>query len=419
MPDKINIYGAGLVGSLCASMLKLRGHQVAVFEKRLDLRGINAYKGRSINLALSDRGRKALQIVGLEEKVLETTVPMYGRVIHDPEGNTTFQSYSQNTEKCIYSVPRKRLNELLLNRAEGLGVKLHFESPLKSSLLQANAHIGADGANSQLREHISDHNHRYEALSHQYLEVDIPAADGKYAFEQYEALHIWPRKSFMFIALPNLDQTFTGTLFLAKTGDQSFERHKEELYDFFVKEFPDVIPLVPDLKQQLATNPISDLGTHYTENWSEDNKLIIGDAAHAIVPFYGQGMNAGFEDCTVLNEMIDTHPDWTQCFQTFAEKRKPDGDAIAELALYNFIEMRDKVAHDQFLSIQRISRHFHTQLGDDWIPLYEMVTFSHLPYSEALQRGNWQKEKIRELLNQYEEKELLELDSDQIRGLVQ
>lgn len=400
MKKKINIYGAGLVGSLLSGLLAKRGFNVTLNEAREDSRNTPAYKGRSINLALSERGWRAIAPLGITEKIKSFAIPMYGRVIHPIEGETYYQPYSTDG-KCIYSASRRLLNHTLLNKAEELGVNLQFDQPLKNdaSLNVNEIHIGADGARSIMREHITNCNPRYDKLSHSYKEIEIPPVNVQYAFEQFEALHIWPRESFMFIALPNPDKSFTGTLFLANEGEYSFESLKDNLYEFFAAQFPDVIRVVSNIEEQINNNPVTPLGTVYCEKWIEENKLLIGDAAHPIVPFYGQGMNAGFEDCTVLDSIVNNdNNNWEEILKTFFDLRKPDGDAIAELALNNFIEMRDKVADESFILRKKIENTLHEHLENKWIPLYEMVTFEDIRYSEAQEKGKIQRSIMDEVL---------------------
>lgn len=400
MKKKINIYGAGLVGSLLSALLAKRGFQVSLNEAREDSRNTPAYKGRSINLALSERGWRALAPLNIEDKIKSFAIPMYGRVMHPQKGETYYQPYSTDG-KCIYSASRRLLNLTLLNQAEENGVELNFNQPLKNDteLSKSELHFGADGARSVMREHITDCNPDYDKLSHSYKEIDIPTVNGEYAFEQFEALHIWPRESFMFIALPNPDKTFTGTLFLANEGQYSFESLEGKLYEFFSEQFPDATAVVSNIKEQLEKNPVTTLGTVYCENWIDDNKALIGDASHAIVPFYGQGMNSGFEDCNVLLSLVNNdNNDWDSILKDYFELRKPDGDAIAHLALSNFIEMRDKVADDSFILRKKIENILHKELQEKWIPLYEMVTFENIRYSEALEKGKLQRTIMDEII---------------------
>ncbi len=405
-----NIYGAGLVGSLLSIFLAKKDYTITVYEKRPDFRIQNLYQGRSINLALSERGLRPLRKLGLDKEILKHSIPMYGRAIHSLDGNVSVQPYSKNPERFIHSISRKVLNEILITEAEANGVVFNFESPFNSNLLDENQtiHIGADGAFSHLREHINNCNHKEEKLSHSYMEIQIPARNGGFALDLPNNLHIWPRKNFMLIALPNPDFTFTATLFLSNSGENSFQGlTKIELIEFFKNQFPDVISLIPNLEFQLLNNPISSLATHYCENWVDDNKLLIGDAAHAIVPFYGQGMNCGFEDVDVLIDLMNSNDHLADIFNSYFLLRKVDADAIAALALYNFIEMRDKVSDPVFLERKKIHTHFHALDSNKWKPLYEMVTFEPIRYSEALKYGKQQDMILDRLLEKYSFDDLL------------
>ena len=415
--NDITIFGAGLVGSVLAALLRKKNINVTIYEKRQDPRIFSRDSGRSINLALSHRGLKAIKELGIGEAVFKEAIPMFGRMIHELDGQTNFQPYSLDGDEAIYSISRGKLNEILINEAERRGAVFLFDSPLKNELSSSDVHIGADGINSKFRDFISNCHAKYEPLSHQYIEVYIPPLNGDFAFKNYEALHIWPRKSFMFIALPNPDKSFTGTLFLAKEGEHSFESYQNKLNVLFEEYFKDVMDCVPNLTHELENNPISNLGTLYCDNWIDDRKFLIGDAAHAIVPFYGQGMNAGFEDAIELYHLIEPKKDWNNVIQHYFEKRKPNADAIASLALYNFIEMRDKVSDPEFLKLKKINHYLHEKLGKDWIDLYGMVTFSDLSYKEALDRGFEQKKMIEKAINSYGLEKLLSLDVFQLKKL--
>ncbi|GIV33984.1 MAG: kynurenine 3-monooxygenase [Chitinophagales bacterium] len=367
------------------------------------MRRHNIGGGRSINLALSDRGLRALREVGLEEAIRKMAIPMHGRMIHHPDGTTELQPYGRKGQ-YINSISRTGLNQLLMTEAERAGAVITFEQPcegydfqkkeaiLKNGFTQSDVIFAADGAFSAIRrslEKTDRFNYSQSYLDHGYKELTIPPhEDGSFRMFKH-ALHIWPRKSFMLIALPNLDGSYTVTLFLAFEGEESFEKLQDEqaVMRFFQKHFPDVVPLMPGLTETFFSNPTSSLATFRCYPWSYDNKvLLIGDAAHGIVPFYGQGMNAGFEDCTILNSMMQEYADdWTKIIPAFQKTRKPDADAIAELALRNFIEMRDLVADEKFVLRKKIELLMHERHPDKFVPLYSMVTFSHLPYSQALQ----------------------------------
>jgi len=419
--SSVTLLGAGLVGSLFAVFLAKRGFEVHIFEKRSDPRSSTKDQGRSINLALSHRGWKALKAVGLEEQVRKLAIPMKGRMIHDHEGNQNLQAYSKEG-KSIYSISRLALNKLLIDTADAYdNIHFHFNhnclaiqeeeitffhtKKQKIIRVKPNLLIGTDGANSVVRKRINQlvkAEFEETFLAHGYKELSIPAGKNNNFQLDQNALHIWPRKQFMLIALPNPDKTFTCTLFLAYEGKQSFDQLTtlEAVNAFFEKEFSDVKTLIPDLGKQFFENPTSFLSTVKTYPWHyEDKFLIMGDAAHAIVPFYGQGMNAGFEDCTVLAQLLeDYNNNWAKVLPAFSEHRKKDGDAIATLALNNFVEMRDSVVDPNFLAKKQKIAELYEQDPKAWMPLYEMVTFSDYSYSEALQKGKEQEQKILAML---------------------
>lgn len=405
MSKKIIVAGGGLVGSLITVLLSKQGHQVQLHEKRPDPRGHALSGGRSINLALSHRGFHALEQAGLKHVIKPLGVPMYGRAIHDNEGQVTFQPYGEEGQ-AIWSVSRNKLNEVLIDHA-GQHAWLFFEQEFIRSNEQeavfseagkehSYAHdllLGCDGAHSNVRKQVKGATWAEEQLSHQYTELHIPpdSETGDFALDA-NALHIWPRRQFMLIALPNADRSFTATLFLAAKGNPSFASLADQgnMEDFLREQFPDAMQCIPDLSTQLSANPVSSLSTMYVEKWWDDTTMLLGDAAHAIVPFYGQGMNAGFEDCRIFNEMIKKHGLSSDMLQAFYEQRKPDVDAIAQLALDNFIEMRDKVADDAFLKRKQADQLLHEAFPDDWQTQYGMVTFSDTPYHKALERGEKQ-----------------------------
>jgi len=409
----IAIVGAGLVGSLLAIYLVKRGYKVSVFERRFDMREHLIDGGRSINMALSNRGIRALEEIGLAKQLKEAAVPMQGRMIHDVSGNLTFQPYGKQGE-FINSISRAGLNMVLTTEAEKLGVEFFFEhrctavdlakTEITFQIHAAVVHktfdiiIGADGAFSAVRGSMMftdrfEYSQTY--IEHGYKEFRIPPGDhGQFLLEK-DALHIWPRESFMLIALPNPDSTFTCTLFFPFDGNPSFRSldEPEAFQDFFEKTFPDVVPLMPTLLEDLRDNPTSSLVTIRCYPWIANKTLLIGDAAHGIVPFFGQGMNSGFEDCRILNEMLNTYKDdWEAVLPVFQKQRKPDTDAIAKLALDNFVEMRDLVADPDFLLRKKIEAKLHELFPEKWIPLYSMVTFNEkIRYSDAYIIGQKQK----------------------------
>jgi kynurenine 3-monooxygenase len=411
---KYAVVGAGLVGSLLSVILARKGFHVDVLERRPDMRSQQVDGGRSINLALSTRGLKALEAIGLEEEVRKLCIPMHGRMIHDEKGGQRLMPYGKEGQ-FINSVSRGDLNRMLLEKAdESLNVQLYFDERCehvdcaKGEVFVKNTHsgenrklgydaiFGTDGAFSSVRlglmkTDMFDFEYRQDYLEHGYKELSIPPAEGGGWRLEKNALHIWPRKSFMMIALPNMDGSFTCTLFLALKGKISFEKlHSEkEIEDFFQKYFPDALAQMPTLKEDFFHNPASSLVTAKCYPWHYDGKvLLMGDAAHPIVPFYGQGMNAGFEDCTVLSELMEkSGTDWNNIFPAFTESRKPNADAVAELALMNFIEMRDLVADPHFILKNRISKRLSELFPEKWTTMYAMVTFTHMGYAEALALG--------------------------------
>lgn len=419
---KITLIGSGLVGSLLSIYLARRGHQVQLFERRPDLRTNRISAGRSINLALSDRGWRGLDGVGISDEIRKVALPMRGRMMHSVNGELTFQPYGKEGQ-AINSVSRGGLNCVLMDLAEKEGVKIHFEHRCtglqletattefehNGSLIHVEAdHVFAtDGAFSAARLQFmlgtDRFNYSQSYLEHGYKELTIPPVKGEFAMD-HQALHIWPRSSYMLIALPNLDKSFTCTLFFPFDGDPSFSslNTAEKGVEFFRNVFPDTIPLMPDLYDEFKNNPASSLVTVKCSPWNyKDKLLLVGDAAHAIVPFYGQGMNCGFEDCVVLDALFDKYDgDWLKIFDTFSKTRKPDADAIAELAVANFIEMRDRVGHPEFLLQKKIEAWFSEKHPDKWIPLYTMVTYSpHIRYSEAMRRGQKQEDIMQKIMS--------------------
>jgi len=417
--QSIVVLGAGLVGSLMATYLARRQFQVQIFEKRPDMRTLDIDNGRSINLALSHRGLKALKQVGVLSEVSKICLPMKGRMMHDTEGNLTFQPYGKEGQ-FINSVSRTQLNAILLNAAETNGVRIHFQEEclgaepdmgttyLAGKLGRHEVHssyiIGADGAYSGLREALRKtdrFNFSQYYLPHGYKELTIPAKSGDFALNP-EALHIWPREQFMLIALPNLDRSFTCTLFLPFQGKVSFESlaTRERVSDFFQKTFKDVVDLMPDLLDDFFEHPTSSMVTIRCEPWKKGKALLVGDASHAIVPFYGQGMNAGFEDCRLLDAaIVHSEGNLEQAFDEFQLSRIPDANAIADLALANFVEMRDLVADQEFLLRKKIELRLSKLYPDSWIPLYSRVTFSDQRYSEAQRIGLIQRKIMDQVMN--------------------
>jgi kynurenine 3-monooxygenase len=426
--DKILIVGAGLCGSLLALRLAQRGFQVEVYESRPDLRRVDISAGRSINLALSDRGFKALRLAGVEEKAREICIPMYGRLIHDIEGKTFNSNYSGREGEYINSISRQDLNSLLLDEAEKHeNVNIHFNSKclsidIENTVAHFKSHdtkeefsvdadviFGADGAGSILRksyylERKFLFSYSQEYLTHGYKELEIPADNnGKHQISK-DHLHIWPRGKYMLIALPNLDGSFTVTLFLSyEDGEYNFENLKteEKVTEFFETQFPDALALIPNIKDEFFNNPTGPLGTVKCSPWVYQNKtLLIGDAAHAIVPFYGQGMNASFEDVGVFDAILDeVEGDWDAVFKAYQKTRKKDTDAIADLAIDNYYEMRDHVANPLFKQKRTLEMDLEKHFPKDYYSKYSLVTFNeNIGYNEALKRGRAQDKALLNLI---------------------
>jgi kynurenine 3-monooxygenase len=428
------VVGAGLAGTLMAIFLARRGYAVHVFERRPDIRVVDAERGRSINLALSHRGIRALEAAGVKDSVADVErigIKMYGRMIHHSDGSTAFQRYGKDDE-CLYSVSRTGLNAALLHYLEeqpnvclSFGercVNVNFETatasfeavsfgsltpsprPLGAIMdVDADRLIGADGAFSGVRfkmQRLDRFNYEQSYLDHGYKELTIPAgSDGRWQIDPH-ALHIWPRGRFMLIALPNSDGSFTCTLFLPFESVSSLSTvpgstepafshltTPEAVRALFAEHFADALTLMPRLQEEFFDNPTASLVTIRCAPWVVGSRVaLIGDAAHAIVPFYGQGINAGFEDCRIFDELLDEfHDDWSCVLPAYYRQRKPNGDAIAELAYRNFIEMSERVADARFLLRKAIERRLHERHPEVFLPVYSMVTFSHLPYADALQ----------------------------------
>ncbi len=410
--QKVIIIGAGLSGSMLAIYLAKRGIGVDVYEARGDMRHETVAAGRSINLALSNRGIRALSEVGLDEYMLAEAVPMFGRMIHSTDGETKLLPYSGREGEFINSISRSGLNVALMNEAEKYpNVRFHFnercvgfdcrtgEARLESGLhVKADTIFGTDGAGSVIRNAMMRDVPRFDYsvhwLEHGYKELHIPPAEGGGFRIEKNVLHIWARHSFMMIALPNFDGSFTVTMFLAHEGADSFEAidSSADPMNFFEKYFPDSIEHLPTLAEDYRANPIGNLATVKCNPWNVGGKsLLIGDAAHAVVPFYGQGMNASFEDCRILNDLIGKHgTDWETVFDEFVASRKRDADAIADMAEENFYEMRDAVADPVFQRKRELEMRLEREFPD-YYSKYSMVTFrDDLPYSVAQAKGNAQ-----------------------------
>jgi len=420
MKKTITLVGAGLVGALAGTLLAQRGFAVHMFERRPDPRRFGFLGGRSINLALAERGWHGLRVADLQQRIAPIAVMMRGRMVHHLDGHTELLRYGRDDSEVIWSVNRGSLNMALLDAAEAAGARIRFDQRLesvdwdKSTLRFVDGHgvarehaadlvLGADGAGSALRAAMArrvELGERFETLDHGYKELEIPARGAAFAMEP-NALHIWPRGNYMCIALPNAEGSFTVTLFLPNEGDPSFAtvRTPAEARALFERDFADAVPLIPELEKDYAGNPVGLLGTLYLERWHVGGTaLLIGDAAHAIVPFHGQGMNCGFEDAVELADLMqDARGDSAAAFAEFQRRRKPNADAIAAMALENYVEMRDSVADAHFLLMRALERALAARHPGRFVPRYWMVTFSRLPYATALARGEIQAGILREL----------------------
>jgi len=409
------LIGSGLAGGLLAAYLGRRGYEVELYERRVDPREGNIVGGRSINLAISTRGIHALEQIGIAEEALKHAIPMRGRMIHDKSGALHFSPYDVDPKNCINSIGRASLNTTLIEAAQRYpNVRVHFnhkctdvdlneavchlETETGKLTQRGDAVIGVDGAFSAVRisMQLKINNFHYDEsyLAHGYKELTIPPApDGSWRMEK-NALHIWPRKSFMMIALPNPDGSFTCTLFWEFEGPRSFATTKtdDDVRQFFDEEFPDAMPLMPTLLEDFRNNPTGSLVTIRCAPWFYRDKVcLVGDAAHAVVPFYGQGMNAAFEDCVVLDECLERFSDNRErAFDDYFRRRKENVDALADLAIGNFIEMRDKTASKMFRAKKKLDHALEAVLPGIYLPLYTMVTFTRLPYAKAARRARLQ-----------------------------
>ena len=426
---KFVLIGSGLAGGLLAAYLGRRGYEVDLYERRADPREGNIVGGRSINLAISTRGIHALEQVGLADEALRYAIPMRGRMIHDKSGELHFSPYDVDPKKCINSIGRAALNATVIEAAQrNSNVRVHFnhkctgaeidsatvrlvsetaagspqlrggEAPVAEITARGDAVIGVDGAFSAVRKSMQSEIAKFEYnesyLAHGYKELTIPPeTDGSWRMEK-NALHIWPRKSFMMIALPNPDGSFTCTLFWEFEGPRSFATTKtdDDVRRFFDEEFPDAVSLMPSLLDDFRNNPTGSLVTIRCAPWFyRDKACLVGDAAHAVVPFYGQGMNAAFEDCVVLDECLEQFPEnRARAFTEYFRRRKENADALADLAIGNFIEMRDKTASKTFRAKKKLDHMLEAALPGIYLPLYTMVTFTRMPYAKAAKRAQIQ-----------------------------
>lgn len=438
-PALLTLIGAGLVGALLATLLARRGFAVEVFERGPDPRDQGLASGRSINLALTERGWHVLRVAGLEQATRDVSIPMRGRMIHDVDGSTSLQRYGQDDSEANWSIGRGDLNRVLVDGAIAAGAKIHFNHRLESvdwersqayfQIADGSSHchhapvlIGADGVASTLRAamlQVADLGEQLEPLQHGYKELEIPPlarfptdwsappdlGHGRYAIDPH-ALHIWPRGGYMCIALPNADGNFTVTLFLPNHGQPSFDsiRKGTQARAFFARDFADASALIPALEHNFDEHPTGTLGTLYLRQWHlGGHAVLLGDAAHAVVPFHGQGANAGFEDALALSEWVARHgDDLDAAFAGFARERKPHTDAIAHMSLENYIEMRDSVADPDYIRSRELDRAMVQRHPQRWLPRYAMITFTRIPYAVALQRCRIQTALRRELLQTHD-----------------
>lgn len=410
---RLTLIGAGLAGPLLATLLARQGWHVDLFERRGDPRVHGYAGGRSINLALAERGLNALRTAGVDDDVLKQAVMMRGRMVHFADGRVQLQRYGKDDSEVIWSISRGDLNIVLLNAAEAAGVRLHFDRRLDRVDFDAriahfvgegediahafHALIGSDGAGSNLRAamiQVSDLGERIEVMPHSYKELEIPPGfDGGFQLEA-NALHIWPRGDYMCIALPNDECTFTVTLFMPNEGRTSFAsvRNGAEAEALFARDFADALPLIPKLRHDFEANPTGLLATLYLDRWHLDGRaVLLGDAAHAMVPFHGQGMNCAFEDCVALAAHLERDPDTATAFAAFEAERKPNAAAIQQMALENYREMSDRVDDADFLLQRELERALADRHPGRFVPRYAMVTFHRLPYATAFERGRIQR----------------------------
>ena len=423
MEKKIIIVGAGLVGSLWAVYMRKAGYKVVIYERRSDIRKAEISAGKSINLALSERGWNSLKAASIDKEIEKIAIPMSGRIMHSQDGDLTYQAYGKK-EEAIYSVSRGHLNAIMMNLAEERGTStIHYShqclgADLKNGKItlkdlqtgevfedQADVVFAADGAYSAIRynsmQKVDRFNFSQFYVEDGYKELLLPAdKNGNYQIEK-NALHIWPRGRFMLIALPNEDGSFTCTLFMP------YENHEyafndldsdEKIDQFFITVFPDFYAMIPNLIENWHQNPLSSMSITRCYPWAIGKFALLGDSAHSTVPFYGQGMNAGFEDCFVMWELFQKHGEWDKTFDEYQKIRKPDGDALQDLSLDNYYVMRDHVANENFLLQKKIEAKIHENHPDKWVPLYTQVSFSNIRYSEAYKNGNLQEKIMQEIM---------------------
>lgn len=425
---KATIVGAGLVGSLWAKYLSKAGYKVSIYEKRPDMRALKMSAGKSINLATSYRGWKALDEIGIGDEIRKIAIPMRGRTIHNLDGTLNYQPYG-NEGQAIYSVSRGEINAKLMNIAEqSLGTKINFnqecidvdlkqgkcvfKNTINGEIIEETSDLvfATDGAFSAVRYHgmqkIDRFNYSQNYIADGYREILLPAGkNGEYVMEK-ETLHIWPRGRFMLIALPNFDGSFTCTLFMPFEGhDFCFNnlKTKEDVNSFFKIVFPDFYHLMPNVADEWESHPLSSLAIVRCYPWTKDKVALMGDAAHATVPFFGQGMNCGFEDCSVMWQLMQKHNEnWELIYEEYQTLRKPNGDAVQDLSLQNYIVMRDKVMDENYQLQQKIERRINELYPDKYFPLYSMVSFTDIEYQIALEKGNKQSDDINYLIKHHQ-----------------
>lgn len=442
--EKIVLVGAGLAGSLLGILLAKRGYTVEIFERRPDMRKTDISAGRSINLALSNRGLRALKRIGMDEYIRKEVVPMKGRMIHLKDSTGNFQPYSARPENYINSVSRGGLNMALMTKAEEFpNLKIHFNTKctnfnfanksaeFENALngvkfnISAETFIGTDGSASAIRDAMMNggvkrFNFSQDYLDHGYKELRIPpTSDGGFQINK-DALHIWPRHDYMMIGLPNFDGSFTCTLFMGFEGEQGLDNltTNEKVIEFFKDQFPDAVPIMPSLAEDFFANPTGALATVRCFPWSVEGKaLLLGDSAHAVVPFYGQGMNCSFEDCLELDDAIDEFAgNWEEIYTNYSKRRKPNTDAIASLAVENYLEMRSSVANETFV-LKRLVEYELEKTYPDFNSKYSMVTFyPEFSYAEARKRGGWQDETLMQFCSNY--KDISEINLDEVYKLM-
>jgi kynurenine 3-monooxygenase len=431
-PVHATVVGAGPVGCVLALILARRGSKVAIYERRADIRRRDIPAGRSINLVLTERGLRVLERLGLREKILAITTPVLGRMMHSPQSELVYQPYGKDDSECNYSVSRGMLNEFLLDAAEAEGIEIHFEKACvgadfeagrievkdarsgESTSIEAGVIFGADGAPSAIRNALVEAGlaaATVEKLGHGYKELGFPAAPGgEYAMAGH-ALHIWPRGDHFLMGLANLDGSFTGTVYLPRTGPNSFEEltTRDSVRQFFEQQYPDSIPLLSEgFAEEFLENPDGTLGTVRCDPFHLDARaLLVGDAAHGIVPFFGQGLNCGFEDCLVLDDLFeraaDEQTELSSIFEQFTALRKPNSDAIAKMALDNFDEMREKVADPDFMLQKQVEHRLEEEMSDIYRSRYAMVMYSAIPYRVAFEVGEVQEQILAELTREIDD----------------